>query len=205
MKSLFFNFRLALGLAALAVSASAQIVSLDTFDFNATTGAELAGSSWEGNISYGATSITVGGSAQSDNGWGTYSTFVDATDMAYLAVTAQLTGSHDVGALFTIQFEDMNLNTSILAFSTSDLSFDGLTTLYVPLAWSEGFDLTQITGWTIGGGDPSPGFLAYGLTLEDLSLTASAIPEPGTYALWLGAAAACYAVVRRRTRAPSAA
>ena len=200
MNSFISSARFALGLLSLGASAFGQIVNLDTFDLGVSTGSVVAGSSWEGNISFNPTSITVGGSAQNDGGWAVYNGMFDATGMNFLSLTAMLGEGHDDSTLFTIQFDDWNLNTTLLTLDTSVFSHADFSTAYVSLVWSDGFDPSQITGWTIGGGAPTPGFQNYRLTLEDMHLTASPIPEPATYALWMGGAMVLLVLKRRQAR-----
>jgi hypothetical protein len=127
---------------------------------------------------------------------------VNATGMNFLQVVAQL----DVGnaaPTFAIQFEDVSLNTHILSVNTSTFLTGSLSSVYIPIGtWTAGFDMTQITGWTIGGGNPAAPN-AFRMTFDNMALTASGapVPEPSTYAAIIGALALGFAAIRRRKAA----
>jgi hypothetical protein len=177
------------------VGAQAQII-LDNFNTGTATGAVVGSTSWVGQVTQNATTITVGGTANDDNGWGTTSASVNATGMSFVTFTAQRDSGNAASSL-TIQFEDVSLNTQVYSFSTSAFSIGSLSTVSVALAWTGGFDPTQITGWNIGGGAASPGSSAFRMTFDNLALTA--VPEPSTYAAILGGLALGFAAWRRRS------
>lgn len=180
---------------ALAFTANGQIV-LDNFNTGTIAGSEQASTSWVNNTTENGTTLTV--VASDDNGWGTASASIDATGMSYIEVIAQL-DSGNAAPTFSIQFEDINLATSVFTTNMSNFMTGVLTTVYIPIvSWESGFDITQITGWSIGGGAPSPGSSAFHMTLDNLALTASAVPEPSTYALLAGLAMLGFVWVRRR-------
>ena len=60
---------------------------------------------------------------------------------------------------------------------------------------------TQITGWSIGGGVPTPGLAAFAMTFDNLALSAAAIPEPAMVSLILGLGAVGFVLYRRRAKA----
>lgn len=102
------------------------------------------------------------------------------------------------GTSLAIQFEDAALETNIFSVSTGDFNLGSLTTVSVALAWTGLFDPTQITGWSIGGGNV--GIAAYNMTFENMVMVA-AIPEPSTYAAIFGALALGFVAYRRRQQA----
>lgn len=182
---------------SLVAGAQAQIV-LDNFNSGTATGAVISSpaTSWVGQVTQNATTITVGGTANDDNGWGTTSVNVNATGLSFVTFTAQRE-SGNVASSLTIQFEDISLNTQIYSFSTSSFNIGSLSTVSVALAWTGGFDPTQITGWNIGGGAASPGSSAFRMSFDNLSFTA--VPEPSTYAVIFGGLALGFAAWRRRS------
>jgi len=170
MRSLLLAFALALTGTALG-----QVVVLDAFNAGATTGSVRPGTSWVNNVTPGATTLTVGGTARDDNGWGATGQAINATGMNFLAITAQRDAGH-AAAAFVIQFEDRNLNTQVFTLGASAFATGGLTTVLIPLTgWAANFDRTQIAGWSIGGG--TVGTAAFRMTLDHLALTATASPD----------------------------
>ncbi len=186
-----------------------SFVVLDNFDAGSSSGSVVAGSSWAGNITPGATALSVGGTATNVNGWGAAVAggLVDLSRMNYLVITARNDGSA-AGTSLKIEFEDLRLSQPNYVVNVSLTLFaSGLNQVQVPFGYNDpnfaatfaGFDLTQVTAWRIGGG--GLGDLGFAMTFGDLSLSASAIPEPSTVALGLGLAATGAACVARRRRA----
>lgn len=171
---------------------------LSSFSAGATDGgAELSRTSWAGNITQNATSITVGGTARDENGWGASSLSLDASAMNFLTISARRDAGNAAPVLF-VQFEDALLRTYVVSLNTSLFSSTTFTPVSVPLAaWTVDFGPAQITGWSIGGG--GLGTMDFRLTFDSLALTTSAIPEPGTYAALLGALSLAVAWRRRVT------
>lgn len=190
---------IALLLATLVSQLSAQVV-LDDFNTGTATGAEIGGTSWVGQTTLNGTTLTVGGTAKDENGWGTTSVNVNATGMNYLVLAAQL----DVGnaaPFFAIQFEDSALSTHVMSVTTSSFLVGSMSTVYVAIgAWTGGFDITQITGWTIGGGNPAAPN-AFRMTFDNIALSATGapVPEPSTYAMIAGVLALGFVAWRRRS------
>lgn len=195
-------------LTVLAASASAQIV-LDTFNSGATGSVTLpppptppdpwgvrAGTSWVGNITQNSTTITIGGTAKDDNGWGVTGLNLNATGLTNLFVTAQLEAGN-AATSFTIQFEDAALSTQVFSVSSTAFTVGSMTTVNIPVAFNlRAFDAAHISGWNIGGG--STGILAFNFTFDNLLLS---VPEPSTYALLaLGLGVVLVPVLRRRRR-----
>lgn len=177
------------------IGATSLILSTFSADFTGG-GSERAGTSWVGNVTHNPTSITVGGTARDENGWGVTGLSLDASAINFLVITARRDTGNTASTLF-VQFEDLQLRTRLVSVSTSAFAFGSLTTVTVPLtAWTIDFGPSQITGWNIGGG--GIGTDDFRMTLDTLSLTASAIPEPSTYAALLGLATLALAAHRRR-------
>lgn len=163
-----------------AVTLSAQTITLDTFDSDSATGAVITGSmptSWVGNVTQNATSITVGGSARDENGWGANHVAIDASAMNYVRITGQLeTGN--VAQSIGVALADDNLYPDIFSVSTSAFVSGALTQVQIPLlSWINVSDPSAITGWSIGGG--TTGLVAFRMTLADLSLSSELIPLSG--------------------------
>lgn len=194
----------AVALVALAAPLTASAYSLESFGKPGATGAVIVGSTWEGNITQSATTLTVGGTALDDNGWQWIATGapIDATDMAQLSLTASRNTGNQAQFIF-VQFEDIHANTVMYTFDTSAFATGTLTTVNLDLHWTGGFDYKNITGWTLGGGDPFGGGADMRMTFDQMSFSLVAIPEPATYAALPGIALAL-ALVRRRKRAASA-
>lgn len=186
---------------ALTEAVSLLSIVLSTFSPEFPSGgSERLGTSWIGNVTQHATSITVGGTARDDNGWGVTGLSLDARAMNSLVITAQRDPGNTAATLF-VQFEDLFLRTRIVSVSTSAFSLGSLTTVTVPLtAWTVDFGPSQITGWSIGGG--GVGTEDFRMTFDTLSFTASAIPEPATYATLLGVSALALAAHHRRRNRP---
>lgn len=150
----------------------AQTILLDSFNAGATTGSVRAGTSWVGNVTPGATTLTVGGTARDDNGWSASGLSLNATGMNFITVTAQRDAGN-TAATFSIQFEDQNLNTQVFSVSMSAFAIGSLTTVQIPIpAWTGGFAPTQITSWSIGGG--GVGTTPFRMTFDHLAFSATA-------------------------------
>jgi len=170
-------------------------LTLSSFDSSAGSGSVRANTSWVGQVTQNASSITVAGIAGDDNGWGATGLSLDASSMTFLAITAQRDAGNLAPSVF-IQIEDRTLRTKVYSVSTSLFAFGTPTTVHVPLAgWTIDFGASDIFGWSIGGGNV--GDVAFRLTFSDVGFTTSAIPEPSTYAALLGLSA-CLAVAWRR-------
>ena len=156
-----------------AVLASAQSINVENFNNPGATGAVIPGSSWVNNVTRGPDAITVAGAARDDNGWGAISQSLNATGMAFVTIFAQ----RDVGNVapsLVLQFEDAQLFTHTLSVSTALFALGTLTAVQLPLGpLPSDFNLAQITGWTIGGG--TPGIVAFRMTLDHLTLSATAV------------------------------
>ena len=198
MRAVLSSLFICLGLAA---SAQGQTILLD--DFSGTMGGVKPSSTWEGNVTLSNGTLSTIGTAKDDNGWRWIGPSFDATGMNYILVTAKLDAGHNSSTFFTVQFNDSSFNTLVFSVSTASFLSD-LSTVHIALnGWDGpgGFNHTQITGWSIGGG--SPGSVAYRMTFDNLELSDSlpAIPEPATSAAILGLfGLGCAVVVRLRAR-----
>jgi hypothetical protein len=180
-------------------------VLLSGFGPDVGSGSVRADTSWVGQVTQNATSITVGGTAADDNGWGATGLSLNATGMNYLTITAQRDAGNQAPTLF-VQFEDRNSRTKVYSVSTSLFATGTPTTVALPLTgWTIDFGANDISAWSIGGG--SVGTVPLRLTFDDLAFTASAIPEPSSYAVLFGLSAGlAVAWCRRRYNCrPSAA
>ena len=166
-------FALACGLANFA---TAQVVVLDNFNATGATGKVITtpASTWIGNVTRNQTSITVGGNARDDNGWGASNVTVNATGMKFITIAGQR-DSGNLAPSLVIQLIDSGLQTQIFSVPTTSFSAAGLSLVESPIGtWTSGFNPAQITDWTIGGG--TTGIAAFRMTLENLSLSATALP-----------------------------
>jgi hypothetical protein len=171
-------------------------IPLSSFTGDANSGSVRTGTSWEGNVTQGAASITVGGTARDDNGWGRTGMLLDVSGMNSITITAARNAGNAAGSLF-LQLEDLRLVTSVFSVDTSLISFDTPTQVYIAVsAWPSGFDPTQVTGWSIGGG--GVGTQDFRMTLYEVGFSATAIPEPAEITTALGLAALAAAAYRRR-------
>jgi hypothetical protein len=75
-------------LSCLGLTGSAQTILLDSFNAGSITGSVRAGTTWVGQTTPNATTLTVGGTAQNDNGWGATGLTLNATGMNFITVTA---------------------------------------------------------------------------------------------------------------------
>ncbi len=172
-------------------------IVISSFDGTVASGGIRTNTTWVGQVTQGAGYITIGGSARDDNGWGSTGLSLNATGLNTLTVTAQRDAGNAGGWLF-LQFEDHRLTTSVFSLSSLLFAVGAPTQVQIVLGvWSSGFDFTQITGWSIGGG--GLGTQDFRMTLHDVSLSATAIPEPATVAGLMGLAALGAGVWRRRS------
>lgn len=175
-------------------------ILLSSFSTAPNSGGVLTGTSWVGQVTQNTGSITVAGTAVNDNGWGARGLSLDTTGMNFLTITAQRDTGNLAPTLF-FQFEDQSLRTRVLSVSTSLFAMGTPTVVQIPLqSWTIDFGSSSIAGWSIGGGGVSSSDTAapFRLTFDEVSFSASAIPEPGTYAILAGLAALGVVAYRRR-------
>ncbi len=189
-----------LAVALLSLGASlalpAQVIVLDNFSGGGST-AVISGTTWANanNVLFNGTTMTVGNTALNDNGWGTASATIDASAMTFITVVAQLDPGN-LAPFFVIGFEDGGPDAAVFSVSTFSFTSGAMTTVQIPISSWGNVNPAAITGWTIGGG--TGGVVAFRMTLDNLSLGTSAIPEPGTYAALAGLGALGFALWRRR-------
>jgi hypothetical protein len=177
---------------------SSSTIVLDSFDAGSANGSVRPLTTWVGQVTQNPTSITISGTARNDNGWGANSLNLDATGLTFLNVTAQRDPGHAGSSLF-LQLEDRaaSTNTHVIAIDTSLFAIGSPTMVQVPIgAYSPQFLANAIGSWSIGGG--GVGTDDFRMTLYNLELTATAIPEPATVAAGLGVAAFGVGLLRRR-------
>lgn len=182
--------------ALLASVAGAQIIVLDDFNTGTVSGQTKASTSWVGQVTQNSTTITIGGSAQNDNGWEDTGLSLNLSAMNFIYITGQRDSGHNSATNFVVEFIDSSLFAQQFTVSTNSFLVGSMTTVEIAIgSWT--IDSTQITDWTIGGGTTPT--LAFRMTLDNLKVSASAIPEPSTYAAVAGALVLGLAVWRRRS------
>lgn len=192
---------LALVGATCAATVSAQTLLLEDFgDGGNTTGSVISGTSWVGQLTQNATTLTVGGTALSDSGWGaTGLTLGNLSSFAYVALSLQLAPTNAATSIF-VTFDDGS-SVQTVTFLASSFSTSAFTTVYVPITWT--INPATVEGWNIGGGaaPPGTGSPAFRMTFDTLQLSVSGapIPEPSTYAAIFGALALGFVAYRRRS------
>ncbi len=154
-------------LLALAAPAAAQTLVLDTFNNPGAAGGTIVGSSWVGNVTRNSDTITVGGTAKDDNGWGALNLSLNAGTTTTLTLTAQLDAGNAAASL-NIQFNDAALKFHVVTIPAASFSLGTLTSVSVQVAWPSGFDPTRIIDWSIGGG--TTGVSSLRMTFGELSL-----------------------------------
>jgi len=179
---------------------SAQSYTLDDFNTGTTTGSAISGTSWVGQLTQGATTLTVGGAALSDSGWGAVNlTLPDVSSYSFVALTLQLSADNAASNIF-VSFDDGS-SVQTVTFQTSSFSQLAMSTVYVPVAWT--INTTTVEAWNIGGGEapPGTGTPAFRMAFDNLALSATGapVPEPSTYALIAGCLALGAVVWRRRS------
>lgn len=177
---------------------SSNALVLDTFDAGSAQGSTRPLTTWVGQVTQNATSVTIGGTARNDNGWGANSLNLDASGLTFVNITAQRDPGHAGSSLF-LQLEDRSAstNTHVIAIDTSLFAIGSPTTVQVPIGtWPSQFLVDAIGSWSIGGG--GVGTEDFRMTLYNLELTETAIPEPGTVAAGMGIVAFGITLLRRR-------
>jgi len=160
-------------------------------------GGVRTGTTWVGQVTQQTGTLTVGGTARDDNGWGATHLSVDASGMSYLNITAQRNAGNGAETLF-VQFEDFSLRTKVVSVGTAQFAVGSMTVVQVPLSgWTIDFGPSQIVSWSLGGG--GVGSVDFRMTFDSLAFSATAIPEPAAAGAW-AALVACGAATWRRLR-----
>ena len=182
--------------------AQAQL-TLDDFNTGTTNGTAVAGSTWAtpGNLTYNATSMTVGGTAKDDAGLEFNAPgFMDGTGFDQISVTA-LVDPSNTAANFVFVLTTFGAGFEAKPFQVAMTSFTStLSTINIPIDWT-GLTQNQIIGWTFGGGNPAADGSSplFRMTIDNIALTStSPVPEPSTYAALAGALALGVVFWRRR-------
>jgi hypothetical protein len=181
----------------LSLSAHAQIV-VSNFGGAMADGAVLAATTWVGQVTQGASSITIAGTASDDNGWGASGLAIDASGMNSIQVTAQI-DTGNLASSFAIGFEDSNLNHQSFSIPVASFLTGSMSTVAIGIASWGSVDPTDIVSWSIGGGALAP-MNSFRMTFDQISLSPSSVPEPSTYAAIAGFAALVFVASRRRLR-----
>jgi len=173
-----------------ALRASAQVL---LNDFSAVAAESILGD-W--NASQASGHYTFTGTTSDESGvefggeW-------DLTGLTSLAFTAQVGGGNEAGSFIITLFDDTDASAQS-TFSFSSFETGAFTTVVVPWATSTTFNAARVARIRIGGGE-FMGSAQLALIADNLTATASAIPEPSTYAALFGAAALGLVAWRRRT------
>lgn len=171
-----------LGLIAFCLMAtllSGQTITLDNFNNGTASGSALSGTSWVGNVTQNATTVTVGSGATNVNGWAGFGLNLNASSMNYLRIVGQRDSGHESPNV-AVQFNDVNLTLDAGLFTVgSDAFREGvLTQVQIPIAsWGAGFDSSSITDWSLGGG--ATGTDAFRMTFDNLELSSQLLPLAG--------------------------
>ncbi len=159
---------------AVAAGLNAQIVVLDTFDAGTVTGkvdTSLNGTTWIGNVTQNATSITVGGGAMDSSGWLGSGLSLNLTGVNFLTITAQRNPGH-TAPVVNIQFDDAKLTPEVIfTISASLFSTSALTTVTIPITFPSGFVASNVNSWHLGGG--TTGSAAFRMTFSTFSVSAA--------------------------------
>lgn len=179
--------------ATLATGALSAQVLIDNFNTPGKTGS--ASGTWTLAVSatVGNDGIIVGSGAKDENGWSAPTVSLNATGMNFIAVTASVNAGNAASS-FAIQFEDSSLGTDVFSVAMSSF-LSTPTTVYIPIVWT-GADMTDLSSWSLGGG--AGGAADFRMTLYNLEFTATAVPEPSTYAAVFGVMALGFVAYRRR-------
>lgn len=177
-------------LGALRASAQVLLNNFSAVDTQATF-LEWSGSQAAGHYSFTGTSSDESG-VEFGGDW-------DLTGLTSLAFTARVGANNEAGS-FVITLFDNDDASAQSTFSFSSFETGAFTTVVVPWATSTTFNVARVTRVRIGGGE-FMGSAQLALLADNLSATASAIPEPSTYAALFGAAALGLVAWRRRTAA----
>lgn len=202
---------LALGLGALASVASAQVALNDFSSFVVPNQTFFSGE-WAsdadgaplGTFTQTSSGYALEGATSADTASVSYyfSSTLDPVDLSgydSLAFTGRLLAGNSASTL-SISLIDSGNNYATAVFDLSSYSLSSGATTTALLTASDAFSASSVVGFLITGGDVTGGSIV-SVSLQGLSaVSASAVPEPSTYAAICGAVVLLGAVVLRRRR-----
>jgi len=159
---------------------SAQTVVLDNFNSGTVRGAPIAGYSWVGQVTQNSQSITVGGTARDDNGWGATGLSLNLSGLNYVRITAQRDAGNLNQSLALQLVNNDTLDTLIVSVASSAFLQGAMTQVQIPIAaLLGGFNLSNIGDWSLGGMLPNPGTSAFRMTIDHLAMSNALLPLSG--------------------------
>src|SRR4051812_42025872 len=109
--------------AVLATAGFAQVFVLDNFNLGGATGAVDGSTSWTGQVTPGANTITVGGTAKDDSGWiYTFGSLTDLSAYHYFSITAQRDSGNVAGNLSITLADDNGSDFTTITIATSSFA-----------------------------------------------------------------------------------
>lgn len=124
-----------------------------------------------------------------------FTSSLDLTGGTSLSLAAQLAAGNTATSLY-VSLLDSGMNTATAVFDLTGYSTSSFITATSALS-STSFSFADVIGFRITGSDASGASLV-SVTLDQLTVGASAVPEPSTYALVAGATMLGLAAWRRR-------
>ena len=156
------------------------MVVLDNFNTGTVRGAPIVGYSWVSQVTQNAQSITVGGTARDDNGWGATGLSLNLSGLNYVRITAQRDAGNLNQSVALQLVNNDTLDTLIVSVASSAFLQGTMTQVQIPIASLLGiFDLSNIGDWSLGGTLPPPGTLAFRMTIDHLAMSNSLLPLTG--------------------------
>lgn len=156
------------------------MVVLDNFNTGTVRGAPIVGYSWVSQVTQNAQSITVGGTARDDNGWGATGLSLNLSGLNYVRITAQRDAGNLNQSVALQLVNNDTLDTLIVSVASSAFLQGTMTQVQIPIAALIGsFDLSNIGDWSLGGTLPPPGTLALRMTIDHLAMSNALLPLTG--------------------------
>ena len=156
------------------------MVVLDNFNSGTVRGAPIVGYSWVSQVTQNAQSITVGGTARDDNGWGATGLSLNLSGLNYVRITAQRDAGNLNQSVALQLVNNDTLDTLIVSVASSAFLQGTMTQVQIPIASLLGiFDLSNIGDWGLGGTLPPPGTLALRMTIDHLAMSNALLPLSG--------------------------
>ena len=173
-----FSLLFLLGISAARLAA--QTVVLDNFNTGTVRGAPIAGYSWVSQVTQNSQSITVGGTARDDNGWGATGLSLNLSGLNYVRITAQRDAGNLNQSIALQLVNNDTLDTLIVSVASSAFLSGTMTQVQIPIAALLGsFDLSNIGDWSLGGTLPPPGTSAFRMTIDHLAMSNALLPLSG--------------------------